>query len=360
MTSATLHERPKLQRRAAQATRLGAMLVAATLLTACDRSDAVVAPAPTPVRVATVSEGPAQPPIDVTGVVAARDELRLSFKLGGLVQHIAVREGDRVHKGQLLAQLDPTEIAAQVEQTRQMSDKAERDLARGAALHADQVIPLEQLQNLRTQADVARSQLRAARFNQQYASITAPTDGVVLRRLIGERELVAPGQAALLLGRNDNGYIVRFAVADRSIVQLRSGDPVELRLDAWPADIFKAAVSQIANAADPASGLFAVEARMDNTTRPLASGLVGRVRLWPQTVANATLPYVPIGAVLEGNDNHARVFVVDGDIARSRTIEVAFITADSVAVRNGVKPGEKVIAVGAPYVEDGGKIASAP
>jgi len=334
-------------------------LAGSLLLQGCDKQAAATVAAPTPVRVVTVAEGPAQPPIEASGVVAARDELRLSFKVGGLVQRVTVREGDAVRKGQLLAQLDNTEVAAQVEQSRQVADKAQRDLERGAALQADQVIPLEQLQNLRTQADIAGAQLRAARFNQQYAAISAPADGVVLRRMIEERELAAPGQVVLVLGRNDSGYVVRFAVADRSIVQVRSGDRIDLQLDAWAGEAFHATVTQVASAADPATGLFEVEARLDPTANKLVSGLVGRVRLWPHGEA-ARLAYVPIGAVLEGNGKRAQVFVADGDLARRREVEVAFITADSVAIRAGLAAGEKVIATGAPYLEDGGRIAIVP
>lgn len=329
------------------------------LLAACAPEKEVVVVAPTPVHLATVSEGPAQPPIEATGVVAARDELRLSFKAGGVVQRVAVREGDAVRKGQLLAELDPTEISAQVDQARQLADKAERDLARGTALQADQVIPLEQLQNLQTQAEVARSQLRAARFNQGFTSIHAPADGVVLKRMIEERELAAPGQVMLIVGRNDGGHVVRFAVADRNIVQLKAGDAVEVRLDAWPSESFKAVVSQVAGAADPATGLFQVEARILATGKTLVSGLVGRVRLAPGSNA-ARLPYVPIGAVLEGNGERAQVFVADGEVARRRDVELAFITADSVAIRSGLKAGEQIIATGAPYLEDGGRIAIVP
>jgi RND family efflux transporter MFP subunit len=333
-------------------------LLAGVMAAACAPEKEVAVVEPTPVRLATVSEGPAQPPIEATGVVAARDELRLSFKAGGVVQRVAVREGEAVRKGQLLAELDPTEISAQVEQARQLADKAERDLARGTALQADQVIPLEQLQNLQTQADVARAQLKAARFNQQFTAITAPADGVVLRRMIEERELAAPGQVVMLIGRNDGGHVVRFAVADRNIVQLHAGDAVELRLDAWPADTFQAVVSQIAGAADPATGLFQVEASIAAPKQRLVSGLVGRVRLSPGN--NTTrLPYVPIGAVLEGDGEHAQVFIADGQLARRRAVEVAFITADSVAIRSGLKPGEQVIATGAHYLEDGGRIAIA-
>jgi RND family efflux transporter MFP subunit len=334
-------------------------LVALGALPGCRRPDASVTPAPTPVKVVTVTTAPAEPPIDVTGVVEARDALRLSFKIGGVVRSVAVREGERVRKGQLLAQLDPAEIGAQVEQAHQMAAKADRDLQRGEALQADQVIPLEQLQNLRTQAEVARSQLRAAQFNQRYASINAPADGVILRRSLEVREFAAPGQVAFVLGRADSGYIVRFAVADRSIVQLQRGDAVELHIDAWPDDTFKATVSQIASGADSASGLFEVEAQLDPAAHSLVSGLVGRVRLWPHGDA-AQLPAVPLGAVLEGNGRHAQVFVVEGAVARRRAVEVAYIAADTVAIRRGLSAGERIVAVGAPYLEDGGRIAVTP
>jgi RND family efflux transporter MFP subunit len=350
-----------LHLRATTAARHGATLLVALLAlgnAGCGRQQQIAAPAPTPVRVTAVSEGPATPPLEFSGMVAARDELRLSFKISGVVRRVMVREGDHVRQGQLLAELDPTEIGAQVEQAAQLAEKAERDRQRGEALYADQVIPLEQLQNLRTQAEVAASQLRAARFNRQYAVITAPADGVVLRRAIEERELAAPGQVVLVVGRMDSGFVVRFAVADRDLVRLKRGASLQVRLDPWPDQVFTAEVRQIAGAADPGSGLFEIEAALAATQAPLATGLVGRVRLQPSE--GAKLAYVPIGAVLEGHDDHARVFVAEGNIARRRDVQVAFITADSVALRGGVKPGEQVIAVGAPYVEDGGAIAITP
>jgi RND family efflux transporter MFP subunit len=305
--------------------------------------------------------GPAQPPIEATGIVAARDEQKLAFKVGGIVRAINVREGDRVRKGQVLAQIEQTEVNAQVEQARQMADKAARDLERGEALHADQVIPLEQLQNLRTQAEIARAQLRAAGFNRGYASITASGDGMVLRRLAEERELVSPGQTVLVVGRNDGGYVARFALADRDIVKVGRDDAIAVQLDAWPGEGFVGKVTDIASAADPRSGLFDVEAKLVPSSHALVTGLVGRVRLTTASAGNVSdLAYVPLSAVLAGHGDRATVFVADGNTARARDIEVAFITADSVAIRKGVVAGEKVITAGAPYVEDGETVAITP
>lgn len=336
-----------------------ALLATTLLAAACAPAPEATVTAPTPVRVAPVAEGPARAPLETTAVIAARDEQRLSFKTGGLVERVAVREGDLVKQGQLLARLDTTEIAAQVEQARQLAEKADRDLGRGEALQADQVIPLEQLQNLRTQAEVARAQLAAAQFNQRNASIVAPGDGVVLRRLVEERELAAPGQVVLILGRADSGYVARFSVADRHVVQLRRDDAVSLRLDAWPDETFEARIAQIAGAADPASGLFQIEARVTGASRALATGLVGRVRIAPPDSAGS-LPQVPIGAVLEGDGENAVVYIADGEVARRRAVKVAFITPDSVAIREGLAVGELIVITGAHYLDDGGPITVVP
>ena len=169
------------------------------------------------------------PPIAATGQVASQDEMRLSFKLGGVVRRIAVKEGDEVKQGQRLAEIELAEVGAQVEQARQLAAKAQRDLERGERLHADQVISLEQLQDLRTQASVAGAGLKSAQFNLGFSTIVAPRDGVVLRKLVEEREQVAPGAPVLELGSRDGGYVVKLALADREVVQLKLGDPAALR-----------------------------------------------------------------------------------------------------------------------------------
>ncbi len=91
-------------------------------------------------------------------------------------------------------EIELTEVNSEVEQARQLADKAKRDVERGERLYQDQVISLEQLQDLRTQASVAQAQLKGAEFNRGYAVITAPGDGVVLRKLSEERELAPAGQ----------------------------------------------------------------------------------------------------------------------------------------------------------------------
>jgi RND family efflux transporter MFP subunit len=308
---------------------------------------------PTRVRVAQATRGPAIPPITADGLVAHKDEMRLSFKLGGVLRKITVEEGQTVRKGQSLAEIELAEVNAQVEQARQLADKAGRDLQRGERLHADEVISLEQLEGLRTQASVARAALAAARFNLGQSSIVAPSDGVVLRRLAEERELVAPGAPVIVLGARDAGYVVRVALGDREIVQVRRGDAASVSVDAHAGRELQARVAEVAAAADPRSGLFTVELAVEAAGTPLASGMIARARITPRAAGDATLTYVPIAAVIEGDGQRALVYLPAAGRARRREVRIAFITSGQVALAEGVQPGETVITEGALYLGDG-------
>jgi membrane fusion protein, multidrug efflux system len=342
-------------------TRLAAAITALTLivvityaaaLTGCSSRAAESTAHHTPVHVATATVGPAAPAILTNGVVANKDEMRLSFKVAGVIRSIHVEEGQTVHAGERLAEIEQTEINAQLEQARALAEKAQRDLARGERLYADEVISLEQLQDLRTVAATARAQLQGVQFNRGYSVITAPADGVVLRKLAQERELVPAGQAVLVVSAHGRGFIVRAALADRELVQLQLGDPAEVRLDAYAGQLLHGKLSEIAGAADEKTGLFAVEVRLESPPPALASGLVAKLRLSPAAGRARALTYVPIGAVVEGSGDAASVFVIEGTRAHRREVRVAFIDPSGVALAAGVTPGERLVTDGALYLED--------
>jgi membrane fusion protein, multidrug efflux system len=322
------------------------------VLAACSKQPEQAAPRPTPVRVQAATTGPATPPISTQGIVAIKGEMKLSFKVAGVIRSIHVREGQEVKKGTRLAEIELTEVNAQVEQARQLAAKAQRDVERGERLYNDQVISLEQLQDLRTQASVAQAQLNGAEFNRGYAVITAPGDGVILRKLAEERELVPGGEPVLIMGTHDRGYIVKAALSDREVVRLKLGDPAEIRMDAYPDQAIAGSLAEIAGAADSRSGMFPVEVRFDSVPVSLASGLVAKLNLHSAASRQRLLTYIPIGAIVEGSGDRASVFVVEGDRVKRRPVRVAFIAPEAVALADGVEPGERVVTDGALYLQD--------
>src|SRR6185436_17187057 len=105
---------------------------------------------------------------------------------------------------------------------------------------------------------MAAASFKSARFNQGYSVISAPRDGVVLRKLVEERELVPAGTPVLVFGESDRGFVVRAALADREIVHVKIGDKGEIRMDAFPGQAMSGTIVEVASAADPKTGMFPV------------------------------------------------------------------------------------------------------
>lgn len=338
------------------------LLLSASLLTIAGCNSSADNPQPVElarVRTAPAVVGPAAPSIRTNGLLANEDEIRLSFKVGGVIRRLSVTEGEQVRKGQKLAEIEQAEIDAQVEQAAQAHEKARRDLERGERLYADKVISLEQLQDLKTQLAVNEAALNSTKFNWSHAAIVAPHDGTVLRRLAEERELVQAGSPILVLGAKDKGFIVRTGLADREIVQVKLGDEAQIRLDALPGKALTGKVTEVSGASDTGSGMFGIEVSLDPTDLPLKSGLVAKLTIIPSTAKAGERIYVPIGAILEGNGRTARVFVLEQKHARRREVDVAFIEGETVALNTGLNVGEQVITDGAQYLEDGEEVTLA-
>jgi RND family efflux transporter MFP subunit len=314
---------------------------------------------PAPVRVAEAVSGPAAPSIRTNGLLANEDEIRLSFKVGGVIRQLSVSEGERVRKGQKLAEIEQVEINAQVEQAQQSHEKSRRDLERGERLFADKVISLEQLQDLRTQTAMTEAALDSAKFNRSYAAIVAPHDGTVLRRLAEQRELVQAGSPILVLGAQDKGFVVRTGLADREIVQVKLGDEAQIKLDALPGHTLIGRITEVSGAADPRSGMFGIEVAVEPGDLPLRSGLVAKLIIVPASAKAGQRVYVPIASIVEGSGRTARVFVLEQKHVRRREVEVAFIEGENVALNAGLQAGEQVITDGAQYLEDGDEVTIA-
>lgn len=337
--------------------KVAALLALALSVAACSGDDGTTAaPATgTPVRVTEAAREPMQSSLRTVGTVAPADEIRLSFKTGGIVAAIEVEQGERVRQGQPLAALAQAEVAAAVAQARALADKAERDLARGQALYADEVATREQLEDLTTARDVARAQLRAAEFNARHARIEAPADGIVLRKLAEADELVAAGQPVIVLGDTSGGWIVRASLSDRDIVRVHSGDTAEVTLDAFPGRRFTATVVELASAADPLNGTYEMKLSIDPQGERFVQGLVAKVAMTGGSGAEVTV--VPVQSLLEADGSEAVVYVVatrdQQDVAQRVAVRIGRLAGEQVEVLEGLDGGERVVTEGAAYLRDG-------
>jgi len=311
-----------------------------------------------PVRVAVVTSGPAMPAIVAYGVLAAHDEPRLSFKVSGVIERITVREGDAVRPGQVLAELEQTEIVAAVAQARSAHEKSQRDLDRGRRLIIDNLISASDLSDLQTLEETARAQLAATEYNARHSAIRATAPGRVLRRLAEEREFVNGGTTVIALSTSDR-FVLRASVTGPDFVRLHLGDVATIRLDAFPNREFRGRLTELSGAADARTGTFPIEITLEQSQPGFASGLIGRARIVNDT-AGEPRTYVPLAALVEGDQARAMLFTLVGNVARSSQVAVAFVSSDSAALLEALPAGTQVITQGAPFLRDGERVRVVP
>lgn len=333
------------------------------LLAACSSKQDVPAEnnqqeeAPIPIRTTSVKSMTESLPVHGGGILSSTGEQRLAFKIGGIVRKIYVDEGDAVRAGQLLAVLDKTEIDAQVNQAKEALAKSERDLARVEGLYRDSSATLELLQNATTGRDVAKETVKIAVFNQQFAEIRAVRSGKIIKKLANEGEVIGPGMPAFVVfetGPSD--WVVRVHLSDRDWARLEKGASAKVRFDAYGGEPFSGKVSDLAAAADPASGLYPVEIKVAPGGKKFAPGLFGNVDITPGKPG--TYRTVPIEAVVEGDGMSAYVFALqpDGQSVKKQPVRVAFLEGKLAIISDGLESVAEVVTEGAPYLSEKKKV----
>lgn len=308
------------------------------------------------VRVSEIYRQKISIPVHSTGILAPSEEMRLSFKTGGLVAHIQVREGQKVKKGDMLASLNLSEISARAGQAQDAYDKALRDYGRAQNLYSDSVVTLEQKQDASTALNVAKSNLEIARFNLAHSKIIAPDDGIILKQLVRENEMVSQGYPVFLFGTFGRHWKVKCGISDRDIVKISKGDTASLTFDAWPGIRFGAVVSLIGGMSNPYTGSYDTELLLDNPSEyRLVSGFVAGVDIYPARRAFSIL--IPVGSIIEADGDQGFVFVVnDSQKAGRIKVKIESVVDTMVAVK-GIPAGiSRIVTDGAAYLKDGDKV----
>jgi RND family efflux transporter MFP subunit len=289
--------------------------------------------------------------IRASGLVGYKRETQLAFTAPGMIASIAVDAGDQVRRGQRLAVLRRTAGGA-LDEAALARANAERDLARTETLFARGFV---------SQARLDDARLAVARASDTSA-LTAPTDGVILRRRSEPSEMVGAGAPVFDFGETGSGIVVRAPVASAAAARIRVGDAAQVRIADF-AEARAGQVSRVGAKGDDATGAFEIEVRVTQT-EGLRSGMVAEIEIAAAVNDQAqTALLIPTLSLRDARADQGVVFVLDVDgLARRRAVRTAGVTQAGVLVIEGLAPGERVIAAGSAYVRDGEpvRVASNP
>src|SRR5436305_3493737 len=298
-----------------------------------------------------------------TGIVEARVQSDLGFRVGGKILERSVNMGQRVQKGQMLMRLDSVDLKlslaaqqANVEAARAKYKQTKADEARFAALVKSGAVSRQEYDQARAALDSAKAQLDAAEVqarvsnnSSEYAVLLADADGVIVRTLSEPGQVVAAGQTVIQLAHDGP----REALINLpEVVRPDLGAIASARLYGQD-QMYQASLRQLSDAAEPASRTF--EARYvlegEAASAPLGS-TVTITLLTKQTSGNQSV-LVPVGAVYDRGGGPGVWVVDDKSEVKFRPVQIDSIGQEEVVVSHGVQAGEKVVALGAHLLHEG-------
>lgn len=335
------------------------------LLAGCGDEAANEAPA----RPAWVVQASAQgaAPTAYAGEVRARHEPALAFRIGGKIARRQVEVGQRVKAGQVLAELDASDVALQREAAQAQLVSAEADLAlakseleRYQQLLGQQLVSQSLYDARKSQYEAAEARVRQARaqarvsVNQAgYAVLRAPADGVIAQRVAEAGQVVAAGQTVFVLAE-DGPREVAISVPEREASLFPVGRPLSVELWSLPGKRFPGQLREISPSADPQARTFAARVAFQPGDAAVDLGQSARVYA---NGGDTGLMAVPLSA-LHAKDGQPALWVVDAadSTVSLRPVQVGAYGESTVPVTAGLQAGEWVVAAGVHLLREGQKV----
>jgi membrane fusion protein (multidrug efflux system) len=343
-------------------TRMGlAVLVAAVGCSQGEVAKVVQAP---PVATAPVVAVDLEERIEASGEIEARYHSFVAAEVSGQVTQIVRDEGESIASHTPVLEIDPQrrelELAAARARTAQSEAgavEARRQTERIRLLHRRNAVSKSQLDEAETallvaKADAAaqRAQLGVAEQALDDATVCAPFDGVVGRRLVSEGDFVQVGTRLVEIVSLDPIQVV-FHLAEIDSGRVAVGQRVNVTVAPFPEEVFVASVDVVYPTIDPESRTLRVKATLENPGGRLRPGLFARADLGIR--ARSGVPMVPEEAVLQRSDGSVVFRLYGGERVERRVVATGEFRDGMIEIRNGLAVGDVVVTRGQTDLIDG-------
>jgi HlyD family secretion protein len=332
------------------------------------------------VELGTIKRASISQEITLVGNLIGEATVAVAPRAAGRLQEISVKLGDRVNRGQRIAQIEDFEIKEQVKQAEAAAEvsqatirqrEADLQLARtnverSRSLFERQLLPRQTLddnearyQSAVASVDLAKAQnsqskarLDELRINLSNTIITSPVTGFVARRAVDPGAFV--GQNAPIVDVVDITSVRLVAnVVEKDLSHLARGDTTTVGVDAFPGEKFAGRIARVSPILDPATRTASIEIEIPNPDFRLKPGMYARVGIVTNTRKEALV--APANAVVDLGGRRG-VFQPLNNSAVFRTVQVGTEQLNQVEILGGIAEGEQVITTGAGALRDGDRI----
>lgn len=278
--------------------------------------------------------GPAVQAVYATGTVEPTVMMPIASRSSARLVSLQADEGHIVKKGQVLGQLEDSDIQQQLEETQARLDFAEKDYGRKAELLKRGAISKGTADQSKADLDAAKAAVAQVKAQLGYLQLIAPEDGLVMRRDGEVGELIPANQPVFWMSCCAP-LRISAEVDEEDIALVKADLPVLIRADAFPGKTYKGKVTSITPKGDPVSRSYRVRIGLDGET-PLMTGMTAETNIVVNETRDALL--VPAGAVKD----QAVWVVAEGKLSK-REVEVGAETPSAAQIVKGITENDVVL-----------------
>lgn len=278
----------------------------------------------------------------------------LSFEVAGNVSNINVREGQKVHKDQLIASLNKAILQNNYDAAQSTRKQAEDAYNRMKVLYESNSLPEIKWIEVQTSLQQAKSMERIALKNLNDCNLYAPFTGIIAERNIETGTNVMPGMPAFKLVTIDKVKI-KIAVPEKEVSNTRLEQMANIRIAALNNKQVQGKISEKNVIANPLSHTYEVKISLDNPNGDLMPGMVCNVNINTDETTEEKI-IVPANAVQVSHTGENFVWAVINGRASRKIVWTGEITDEGVVINLGINVGDQIIIEGNQKVSEGMKV----
>lgn len=322
-----------------------------------------------PVKTGTITTS-----VTATGTIEPVTSVTVGTQVSGIVAHLYVDYNSVVKKGQVIAELDKTNLMSELSSAKANLASMQSNLQyqksnyeRYNTLYQKGLISANDFEQARLSYEQAQQQVRTAsesvrkaQTNLGYATITSPIDGIVLSKSVEEGQTVAASfntPELFTIAQDLTNMQVVADIDEADIGEVREGQRVSFTVDAYPDDTFEGRVTQVRQEATTESNVvtYQVVISAPNASMKLKPGLTANVTIYTMEVSNVlsvpskALKFVPNEKMLTEEQSiqdcqaKNKVWMQEGNVFKAYPVTVGISNGILTEIKTGVKAGQKVI-----------------
>lgn len=308
-----------------------------------------------------------------SGTAKAGVETQLSFRVSGIVNSVQVKIGQKVSRGDLIANLDPSDYLLSYEESDASVKNADAQEKQTKSAYERVAILYENQNTSLAEYEAAKAQFESAKANEKamkqrrkqaqaqlnYTRLYAPVDGIVNAVYIEENENVGIGNTVVTLSSGDNLEVL-VGIPESFIVDVSQGQSVQVQFSSLGDKSFTGTVSEVSFALSEETAIYPVTIQLEDQSGLVRPGMAADVTFNFESQQNNVTLMVAPSAVGEDQDGHF-VFVLDPQPedtyqVRKTSVNIGNLTTDGFEINSGLDEDDLVATAGLQSLLDGMKV----